>query len=113
VVALVLRRQSGQYALMARVRRDDNTLADTPFVNISDDPHAVEVGWQRASAPAAADGSFQMWIDGVLVATLGGLDTDGRRIDFVRLGAMSVKGGAAGTLYFDKFESRRRTYIGP
>jgi hypothetical protein len=113
VVTLVLRRQAGQYALMARVRRDDNTLADTPFVNIGDAPHAVEMAWQRASGPGAADGSFQLWVDGALAATLGGIDTDTRRIDFVRMGAMSVKGGAAGTLYFDKFESRRRTYIGP
>jgi hypothetical protein len=29
------------------------------------------------------------------------------------MGALSVKAGAAGTLFFDGFESRRRTYIGP
>lgn len=54
-----------------------------------------------------------MWIDGTSVATLTGLDTDTRRIDFARLGVMSVKPSASGTLYFDKFESRRRTFIGP
>jgi hypothetical protein len=31
----------------------------------------------------------------------------------VRLGALSVKPGATGTLFWDEFESRRLTYIGP
>jgi hypothetical protein len=30
----------------------------------------------------------------------------------VRLGALSVKSGAAGTMYWDEFESRREPYIG-
>jgi hypothetical protein len=113
VITVVLRRAAGQYALMARVRRDDGTLSDTAWVNVSDAPHAVELSWRRAGAAGANDGTFQMWVDGALVADVAGLDTDGRRVDFVRLGAMSVKGGAAGTLYFDEFESRRRSYIGP
>jgi hypothetical protein len=29
----------------------------------------VEVDWQRASGPDALDGSLEMWIDGVSVAT--------------------------------------------
>ena len=113
-VTLVLRRQlAGQYALMARVRLDDGTVRDTGFFDIADAPHTVEFSWQRARTAGSADGTFQMWIDGVSVATLNGLDTDARRIDFTRLGAMSVKSGANGTLYLDRFESRRRTFIGP
>jgi hypothetical protein len=34
-------------------------------------------------------------------------------VDLARLGALSVKPGAAGTLYWHEFESRRLTYIGP
>jgi hypothetical protein len=33
--------------------------------------------------------------------------------DFVRLGALSVKSGASGDVYWDEFESRRKTYIRP
>jgi hypothetical protein len=98
---------------MARVRLDDGTVADTGFFNITDAPHTVEFSWQRARTDGSHDGTFQLWIDGVSVATLAGLDTDTRRIDFTRLGAMSVKTGASGTLYLDTFESRRRTPIGP
>ena len=112
-VTIVLRRQpGGQYAVMARVRLDDGTVRDTGFFDITDAPHTVEFAWQRARTASAADGTFQLWVDGVPVATLAGLDTDTRRVDFLRLGAMSVKTGASGTLYLDKFESRRRTFIG-
>jgi hypothetical protein len=34
---------------------------------------------------------------------------DGANLEFARMGAMSVKTGAEGTLFFDQFESRRTT----
>jgi hypothetical protein len=111
-VAIVLRLLAGQYALLGRVRRDDGALADTGFVPVGEG-QAVELDWVAASAPGANDGTFQMWIDGVPAASLSGLDTDGGAIDFARLGALSLKTGASGTLGFDEFVSRRKTYIGP
>jgi hypothetical protein len=113
LVQVIVRRLDGQYALGARVRRDDGTLADTGFASITAAPHVVELDWQRASAAGANDGALALWIDGTPAGTLSGLDNDERAIDFVRLGAMTVKPGAAGTLRFDEFESRRATYIGP
>ena len=75
--------------------------------------HSVEVDWRRATGPDANDGGLQLWIDGASVADLTGLDNAASGIDFVRLGALSVKAGAAGQLRFDAFESRRTSYIGP
>jgi hypothetical protein len=113
VMALVLKRQGAVYSLAARVRRDDNVQVDTPFVAISDAPHWIEIDWQRSSG--ANDGRLDLWIDSgaAPVATLTGIDNDTRAVDFVRLGALSVKGAATGTLLFDEFESRRQTFIGP
>ena len=113
LVQVVLRRMGGEYSLAARVRRDDDTLADTAFVAISAAPHSVEIDWVRSSRPTAHDGTLELWIDGASVATLSGLDNDARSVDFVRLGALSVKAGAAGTIRFDEFASRRWSYIGP
>ena len=113
LVLIMLRRIGGQYAIGAQVRRDDDTLAKPPFVPITDGPHAIEIDWQQATAPGASDGRFEMWIDGTSVVTVTGLDNDERPVDFVRMGAISVKAGAAGTLYFDEFVSRRLAYIGP
>jgi hypothetical protein len=111
--AVVLRRVGGQYALMGRARHDDGTRADTGFVPISADPQAIEVAWHRASAPTASDGSFEMWIDGQPAGEAPALDNDGATLDFVRLGALSVKSGASGTLYWDEFASKRASAIGP
>jgi len=113
LVLLILRRVAGAYSIAAHVRRDDDTLAMTPFVPIADGPNAIEIAWQRASGPIAIDGHLELWVNGASAATLTGLDNDERGVDFVRMGAMSVRPGATGTLFFDEFVSRRLAYIGP
>jgi uncharacterized protein YkwD len=113
LAAVVLKRQGGVYSLMARARLDDNSQADTGFTTITNAPHAVEIDWKRSTGPGASDGSLQMWIDGVAAGNLTGLDNSLSAVDFVRLGALSVKTGATGTLYLDALESRHQTYIGP
>lgn len=113
LVLVMLRRLGGQFAIGVHVRRDDDTLAKSSFFPVTDAPHAIEIDWQKATAPGANDGRLELWIDGVSVTTLTGLDNDQRPVDLARLGAVSVKAGAAGTLYFDDFVSRRLAYIGP
>ena len=113
VFAIVLRRMGGQYALLGRARLDDDSQAETAFVAITDGPHFVELDWVPSSGPDANDGSFALWVDGTPVSTLSGLDNNRSTVDLVRLGALSVKAGASGTLYWDEFESRRSTFIGP
>jgi hypothetical protein len=118
LAAVVLRRLNGAYAVMARTRLDDDSQADTSFVPITDAPHVIEIDWKRSSSPAASDGWLYLWIDGNAAgsnpaAGLTGLDNNLSAVDFARLGALSVKSGAAGTLYFDEFESRNQSYIGP
>jgi len=45
---------------------------------------------------------------------LTGVDNDTRRIDRIRLGALTgIDIGTRGAYYFDAFESRRQSYIGP
>jgi len=113
VVTLVLKRRTGQFSVGARVRTNSGARVDTPFVPITDAPHAIEIDWDRAGSVETADGTFELFVDGVSVATLSGLDDGGSAIEYVRLGVFSVKSGAAGTLFFDEFVSHRRTPIGP
>ena len=113
LAAVVLKRQGGVFSLAARARLDDNAQEDTAFFTITDAPHTVELDWRRSSGPSANDGELHLWIDGVLRQSLTGLDNNLSSVDFVRLGALSVKGGASGTMYFDELESRRQSYIGP
>jgi hypothetical protein len=112
LVTIVLKRQLGAYTIEARVRRNDGTRADTGFFPIAGGPHFVEFDWQRSTGPGASNGSLQFWIDGVSVTTLSGIDNDQESIELGRMGALAVKTGAAGTLFFDQFESRRQRLIG-
>ena len=113
VAAVILRRQNGLYALMGRARIDDNQQLDTPFVPISDAPHAVEIELVRSSGADTNDGAFEMWVDGVSAGRLAGLDNNRGEVDFARMGALSLKSAASGVLRFDAFESRRQSPIGP
>jgi hypothetical protein len=113
IVAIVLKFQNGQYSIMGRVRQDNDTVTDTGFFNITNAAHFIEFDWKRSTGPGANNGSFQMWIDNSSVSTLTGLDTDLHGVDSGRMGALSVKTGAVGTLYFDEFEAHRTSFIGP
>lgn len=112
-VTIVLRRRQGQYAIQAQTRVDNGSQSSTAFVNVTDAPHAIELDWRRATAPGANNGSLALWIDGAAVATLGSLDSDTTRVDMVRMGPQNLQATASGTLFFDRFESRRTTPIGP
>ena len=114
VLRVEFRRSSVLYQLRAAARNDKSTWSSTNWFTISDAPHVVEFDWRAATAAGANNGSLTFWIDGVQQANLTGVDNDTRRIDRVRLGAVSgLDSGTLGTYYFDAFESRRQTYIGP
>ncbi len=114
MVRVQLRFNAGVYQLRASVRSDANVWSHSSYFTISDAPHSVEIDWRAASASGANDGALTFWIDGVQQQVLGGIDNDTLRMDFVTLGAVGgIPTGTRGTLYFDAFESRRLTYIGP
>jgi hypothetical protein len=119
VVASILRvdfrMSAGNYQLMVRTLNNGTTWsAATNWFTISDEPHAIEFDWQASSAAGASDGYLTFWIDGVQQANLTGIDNDTRRIEAIHLGIVTgMDAGTSGIEYFDAFESRRPTYIGP
>lgn len=111
---LEFRFQDTGYELRALLVNDAKAWISTNWIPISDAPHALELDWRASTAVGANNGGLTFWIDGVQQADLTGVDNDTRRIDQVRLGAVSgVDNGTRGTYFFDAFESRRLTYIGP
>lgn len=113
VLRVEFRRSSGIYQINAALRNDKSTWTSTSWFTISDAPHSLELDWRASTAAGANNGSLTFWIDGIQQANLTGVDNDTRRIDRVRLGAVSgLDSGTAGTYFFDAFESRRQTYIG-
>jgi len=114
VLRIEFRRSSTMYQLRAALVNNSSTWTTSNWFTITDAPHAIEVNWQASTAAGANNGSLTFWIDNVQQASLTGINNNTRRIDTVRLGAVAgIDSGTRGTTYFDAFESRRLTYIGP
>jgi len=105
---------AGSYQIRLRQYNDSGSVSSTNWATISDAPHSIEVEWRAATAAGANDGTVTLWINGVPSGNLTRVDNDTRRIDSVKLGAVSgIDAGTLGTYFMDAFESRRQTYIGP
>lgn len=102
------------YRVRTQVFNDATSANNGTYFSISNATHYIEIDWKAASAAGANDGYIILWIDGVKKYTSPGIDNDTRRVEEVRLGAVAgIDNGTRGTYYFDAFESRRQTYIGP
>jgi hypothetical protein len=111
---LELRFSAGLYQVRGRTLNDSGAWQDTNWFTLNDAPNIIEFDWQAANAAGANDGALTLWINEVEQVGLTGLDNDTRRIDRARLGAVAgLDAGTLGTYFFDAFESRRQTYIGP
>ncbi len=109
-----LGRSSTSYRIRANLNNNSTTWTNTPWTNISNAAHYIEIDWRAATAPGATDGGLTLWIDGVQRANLTGISNDARRIESVAFGAVAgIDNGTRGTEFFDAFESHRSTYIGP
>lgn len=111
---LNVRYVGGVYQIQAQVRNDDATWTNLLPYALTDAPHAIEIDWQAAASAGANNGAFTLWLDGILKESKTALDNDLQRIDQVKLGPVyGLDAGTVGVEYFDAFESRRITYIGP
>ncbi|HET9911888.1 MAG TPA: hypothetical protein VFQ13_08360 [Anaerolineales bacterium] len=114
VVRINFRYSGGFYQVSGVLLNDSASSVTTNWVTLSDAPHTIEVEWQAAGAPGANDGVLRVWLDGGQIAELTNIDNDTHRIDWAVLGPYSgIDTGTRGTYFFDAFESRRNTYIGP
>jgi hypothetical protein len=105
---------AGNYRIRLRQQNDSNTTTSTAWINIANGSNVIEIEWWAASAAGANNGGANLWINDNPSGSLTNLDNDTRRIEFVRLGAISgLNAGTLGTYYIDAFDSRRQTYIGP
>ena len=114
VLQVEFRFSAGVYQLRAQLRNDSFGWISSNWFTIGDSPHYIEIDWRASTASGANNGGLTLWIDGTQRADLTGVDNDTRRIDRIQLGAVAgIDTGTRGTYYFDRFESRRQTYIGP
>ena len=62
------------YNIQAAGYEDADTSTTFANINITNEPHMLEFLATRASSAVASDGSYELWLDGVSVATLTGQD---------------------------------------
>ena len=114
VVQVQFGRANNQYRVRIQTLNDSNVMQSTGWTTLSDAPHSLEFDWQASTSASANNGYVVLWVDGVERARLNSLNNDTRQVDRARLGmASGVDGTTRGAYFFDEFESRSQTYIGP
>ena len=114
ILRIDFHREGPSYQVLARTLDNRTNWRSTMWYTISNGPHVIEFDWQAATAPGSKNGTLTFWLDGVEEASLTGLNNDTRRVDTVRLGAVSgIDAGTRGTEYFDAFESHRQNPFTP
>ena len=101
---LSLVRSGGIYYVFVVDRTDDAWNKLSANQGLTDEPHYIEVDWQASSAPLANNGTFSIWVDGIDVQTVTGIDSDTGEVSQVYLGVTSgLDAGTSGTFYLDDF----------
>jgi hypothetical protein len=109
-----VRYKSGNYELRSGIISEGTGWVNTSWWYITDGPQTIEIGWRASASAEIPDGSLTMRINEVQSESRVGIRNDNQRIDFIRWGAVAgIDAGTLGSMYFDAFESRRETYIGP
>lgn len=109
-----LQRVNGELQIGIKAQTDSATWQESSWIALSDARHAIEIDW-RAASPSSSNGTFTLWIDGVMTLQLTGIDNETLKAAYVRLGAGIVEPIAASTngdLYLDSFASQTNSYIG-
>jgi hypothetical protein len=73
----------GDYQVRADAADDGIGWSWTPWVSVTNAPHALEPDWQAASAAGASNGVLTLWVDGVQQGSCANLDNNTRCIDYV------------------------------
>ena len=103
---------AGDYQVRAVLTTSGGSWS-TPWVTITDGPHALEIEWKAATGPSTLDGGLWFWIDGMQQGNITGKFNPNDRIDYILFGSLSgIDTTTRGTYYFDGFASKRETSIG-
>ena len=91
------------YQLVVRSKNDSGANTDNT-VNLADAPHYIECDYVRAATNVSADGSYRVWVDGVLEITETSIDNFDHfgNMSNVRVGVSARDGGTSGTIFIDE-----------
>lgn len=105
---VILGKNASGYWVRAQGLQDDGTEAFSMTYDLDTGWHSIEIEWV-----SGVPGRLKLWVDGSFKQSLG-LNNPGRSLGRAYLGALGgIDATTSGALYFDNFESRNTTYIGP
>jgi len=111
-IMIRMRRSGGEYQIQAAAR-DNTTWQLTAWYTVSNAKQYVEMDWKAATSASPNSGFLYLYINGALRTSLA-LNNSNWLVARERLGAVEgIDAGTRGVMYFDHFESRNSTYIGP
>lgn len=113
LIIIGLENSEGTYGIRPFVYNNGD-YDDIGVVTIISGLHFIEFDVLASSNDGATDGYFTMWLDGIQVKAVTGIDSDGYDIDTIWLGLYDYFScsGSTGTLYLDTYDARSETYIG-
>jgi hypothetical protein len=107
-----MRRYLGNYQLQVAAR-DNSAWVMTGWYPITNAKQYIEIDWKAATSASYNNGFLYFYLNGSVKTSLA-LYNSSWSIARDRLGVVDgARTGTRGTIYFDHFESRKSTYIGP
>ena len=109
-----IRYSAKSFQLRAGMLRDNQKWSYTNWSPITTAWHSVEFNWIASLAGNVSTGSLVFYIDGIQKNALNAIDNDQQQISQAALGVVrGMDNTTSGIYYFDDYESRQNTYIGP
>ena len=107
VVRVEVRSAAGDYQIRTAALNDNQTWQTTPWLDITDGPHAVELEWKKATYAGVDNGALNFWLDGEVQSDLSNVDNDTYYIETIRLGVIDPNiTNTSGSVFFDAFDSK-------
>ena len=110
VLTIQLQKVDTTFKVRVRAINDNDVWSEAAtWQSITDGWNNLEIDYRAADL----SGRLVLRLAGVTLQSLSNLDTGSISIDSVRLGTMGVETGTRGTVFFDDYQSRRFSLIGP
>jgi photosystem II stability/assembly factor-like uncharacterized protein len=111
-IMIRMRRNLGNYQLQVAAR-DNSSWVLTGWYTITNTKQYIEIDWKSATSASYNNGFLYFYLNGSVKTSLA-LYNSSWSVARDRLGVVDgARTGTRGTIYFDHFESRKSTYIGP
>jgi hypothetical protein len=113
-VVMQIRYTGSAFQLRTGLISDTNSWSYTSWNTITRAWHSVELDWRASATTVANNGGLTFWIDGTQRGSLTAINNDQHKIDKVAMGTVQgIDSTMLGTYFFEDYESRRQSYIGP